>query len=224
METINRSQRRRLRNREKLMQATQSIIIEKGVNALNPRLITAKADLGLGTFYNHFKTVSEIIDAVVDLIVQHHLLETARITAEFSDPAEIAAMATRFNFHKIADNDTWRRLVMDSGIQIDYLAAPIVQRASNNIEVGLSTGRFKVDDIEFVMSIIRGSLVSVAIDIRKGKLGFEREKSFAVFFLKMLGLDENEAIEICNQPFPSIKISNPPLKALDENQQKLLES
>ena len=151
---MNRNQRTRIRNRGKLLLAAQSIIIESGIKMLNPRKITEKADLGLGTFYNHFKTIEDVVNNIIELIIQHHFLETIDYTRGLSDPAEIFAFATRFSLGKFLDSEDWRRLVLDSGIWIEKLFSAIVQRALEIIQRGISTGRFKVDQIDLLMSML----------------------------------------------------------------------
>lgn len=219
---MNRNQRTRIRNRGKLLLAAQSIIIESGIKMLNPRKITEKADLGLGTFYNHFKTIEDVVNNIIELIIQHHFLETIDYTRGLSDPAEIFAFATRFSLGKFLDSEDWRRLVLDSGIWIEKLFSAIVQRALEIIQRGISTGRFKVDQIDLLMSMLRGSGIMVAIDMRNGDLAVEMEKEFTIFYLKMLGIEKAEAIDICSRPLPPFSITKPPLKLLDEKQTALL--
>jgi AcrR family transcriptional regulator len=56
-----RHERRRLRTRKLLIQATLQLVLEKGYDAISIQDITDKADLGRGTFYIHFKDKEEVV-------------------------------------------------------------------------------------------------------------------------------------------------------------------
>src|SRR5215475_15897453 len=61
-----RSDRRREDTRRRLMKATYEIIARRGLEGLVIQDITEAADVGYGTFYNHFTTKDAIVAAVID--------------------------------------------------------------------------------------------------------------------------------------------------------------
>ena len=61
-----RHQRRRMRTREKLKQATFELMLESGYEHLSIKSITERADLGRGTFYLHFKDREDAVWALVE--------------------------------------------------------------------------------------------------------------------------------------------------------------
>jgi len=58
---ISRHQRRRLQTRERLIQTTLQLVLEKGYDAITIQDITDRADLGRGTFYIHFEDKEEVV-------------------------------------------------------------------------------------------------------------------------------------------------------------------
>ncbi|MGZ5404175.1 MAG: TetR/AcrR family transcriptional regulator, partial [Nocardioides sp.] len=59
---VNRLDRRKARTRSALIAAAQTLIAEGRTNA--PILeITQAADVGMGSFYNHFETKEELFEA-----------------------------------------------------------------------------------------------------------------------------------------------------------------
>lgn len=63
-EPVNRLERRKQRTRSALIKAAQQLIVEGRLNV--PVLeITQLADVGMGSFYNHFDSKEELFEAAV---------------------------------------------------------------------------------------------------------------------------------------------------------------
>ena len=60
-ETSNRHERRKLRTRKKLKEATLSLVLEKGFDDVTIQDIVERADLGRGTFYVHYRDLQDIL-------------------------------------------------------------------------------------------------------------------------------------------------------------------
>lgn len=58
---LSRHTRRRLQTRQRLIQTTLKLVLEKGYDAISIQDITDMADLGRGTFYIHFKDKEEVV-------------------------------------------------------------------------------------------------------------------------------------------------------------------
>jgi AcrR family transcriptional regulator len=87
-DTPNRFDRRREKTRVDLLQAAERVISRKGYHQTRIADIANEADVGLGTFYLHFKTKNEIF---IELI-EHGAAELRRTLAEakagVSSPAD----------------------------------------------------------------------------------------------------------------------------------------
>ena len=89
----NRSSRRRAKSRAALIEAARETMSVKGVDATTIADITEAADLGFGTFYNHFKSKDEIVDAAMSDMVERLGDEIDELIAPIDDPffAQIVA-------------------------------------------------------------------------------------------------------------------------------------
>src|SRR5580692_9911708 len=74
----NRCDRRREKTRVDLIQAAERVISSKGYHQTRIADIATEADVGLGTFYLHFKTKNEIF---IELI-EHGAAELRRVLGE----------------------------------------------------------------------------------------------------------------------------------------------
>ena len=61
-----RQERRKARTRRKLIEAAQDLLAERGTTDVSIQEITERADVGFGSFYNHFETKSELFEVAVN--------------------------------------------------------------------------------------------------------------------------------------------------------------
>jgi len=91
---VNRLERRKQRTRAALIKAAQAVIAEGRVNV--PVLeITQAADVGMGSFYNHFETKEELFDAAVEDALDAFGATLDQLTADIDDPAQVFAQSFR---------------------------------------------------------------------------------------------------------------------------------
>src|SRR5258707_13456604 len=86
----NRLERRKQRTRAALIQAAQGFIASGKLNV--PVLeITQAADVGMGSFYNHFESKEELFEAAVADVLDNHGALLEALTASIDDPPETFA-------------------------------------------------------------------------------------------------------------------------------------
>ena len=89
-EQANRLDRRKARTRAALIRAAQMLIAEGRTNV--PILeITRAADVGMGSFYNHFDTKEQLFDAAVEAVMDGYGQLLDDLTRGIEDPAEVFA-------------------------------------------------------------------------------------------------------------------------------------
>lgn len=64
-DALNRSERRRLRRRQRLIDAARQIIVDEGVSALTISHVTDAADMAVGSFYTYFDNKEGLLEAAV---------------------------------------------------------------------------------------------------------------------------------------------------------------
>jgi len=68
--SLNRHQRRRQQTREAILAAADLVFRRKGVDDTTVNDVTEQADVAYGSFYNHFKSIDEIVEALVAATLQ----------------------------------------------------------------------------------------------------------------------------------------------------------
>src|SRR6201997_3099900 len=93
-EQPSRLERRKQRTRAALIKAAQRLIAEGKINV--PVLeITQAADVGMGSFYNHFDSKEQLFEAAVADVLDAHGAMLDRLTESIDDPAETFATSFR---------------------------------------------------------------------------------------------------------------------------------
>ncbi len=200
---VTRGTRRRARTRQKLTDAATMLIAEKGVSGLRIQEITSTADVALGSFYNHFASKEELVEAVVaDTIA----VRAAAIVAEMSsleDPAEVVSFACR-RVIRIAYDDpelAWLFVHLDrADVLFENMVLP---PALATFERGVACGRFDVGDVHLAVTGTVGAALAVMRAVLDNRYPPGAEEQFAEGVLRSLGLDRAEARAIARRSLPA---------------------
>jgi AcrR family transcriptional regulator len=176
------------------------------VAGLRIQEITERADVALGTFYNHFATKQELVEAVIASTIQ---VQTEAIVAEMaslSDPAEVVSFACRRVVQiAVAEPDlAWLFVNLD---RADALFETIVHRSAlAALEAGIASGRFDLVDADFTLVTLVGGALAVMRAILDGRCGPDVDSLFAESVLRSVGLPGAEAARIARAPLPAATI------------------
>jgi AcrR family transcriptional regulator len=203
-EAPDRGARRRARTRERLTAAALELVAEKGVAGLRINEITERADVGLGSFYNHFDSKDEIVEAVVEETITVLAETVVQRTADLEDAAEGVSVSARM-FVKLTewDPDLARLLVnLDrADVLFEEAVLPFAQAA---LDRGVESGRFVVRNAELELVGIVGSTLAVMNGILDGRLAPDSDTIHAETVLRGLGLDPEDAYEVSRRPLPDL--------------------
>src|ERR1700744_1002397 len=151
-EPPNRLARRKERTRTALVKAAQRLIAEGRVNA--PVLeITQAADVGMGSFYNHFDSKEQLFEAAVADVLDAHGALLDRLTAAIDDPAEMFATSYRLTGRLFRRRPQESDILLAHGPALLSSQRGLAPRARRDIKPAVSAGRFQLDDPELALAI-----------------------------------------------------------------------
>ena len=199
-----RHARRRERTRRKLLDAARALFARQGVDMTRINEITDEADVGFGSFYNHFDSKEAIVEAVLAETVAAQGAVVDSVTAELDDPAEVVAAAHRY-FVDLAHSDPdwgWLLVRLDLSHKISLQAlGPFAER---DLERGIREGRFRVANKRVALMACGGALLGVMQDVLEGGAPKAAGRFHAEGVLRMLGLPAEDAAEVARRPMPKI--------------------
>lgn len=200
-----RLDRRRERTRRALLDAARAIAAEQGTGDVSIQEITERADVGFGSFYNHFSSKTELFEAAVAEVLEEHGQLLDEVTAGIEDPAEVFALAVRATARLAAERPAVAQVLVHAGL--DYLVSSdgLAPRALRDVERAVAAGRFTAET-PFLAVVSTAGCLMAYLHVRlntphliEGDAGDELAESL----LRMLGMDPAEAREISRRPFPS---------------------
>lgn len=197
-----RNSRRREQTRGKLIEAAKVLFARQGAERTRINEITEQADVGFGSFYNHFASKEEIVTAVLRESAAEHAQALVAATSGISDPAEVISIAHRHFVRMALTDPEWAGLAVrleDSSAAILDSLRPF---AREDLKRALDERRLDVPDVEVALYAAGGALQGVIRAVLDGQVGAEAEVIHAAMVLRMLGLPWEEADEIARRPFP----------------------
>lgn len=205
-----RTDRRRQRTRAALIEAAQSFIAAGRLNA--PILeITQAADVGMGSFYNHFDSREQLFEAAVTEVLDNHgdLLDLG--TANLDDPAEIFAASFRLTGRLFRLRPDESQVLLANGVALLQSDRGLAPRAMRDIRAGIAAGRFHIDDPELALAVAGGALLGLGNLLRAQP---DRDDAAAADgvtadLLRLFGMSDAEAREICARPLPDLSAQVP---------------
>src|SRR5689334_7163416 len=138
---VNRLDRRKARTRAALIRAAQTLIAEGRTNV--PILeITQAADVGMGSFYNHFVTKEDLFDAALDDALESFGAAMDRLMVGIDDPAEVFAQSFRLTGRLHRRRPDLSKVLLHHGLALASSSRGLAPRARRDIDAGIRAGRF----------------------------------------------------------------------------------
>ena len=204
---VSRLDRRKARTRQALIDAAVRLIAEGRGDRASIQEITEEADIGFGSFYNHFDSKEQLFATASEEVLERWGQLIDRASAGITDPAERFAVGTR-----ITGRLGWTHPEIAgflAGVGLDVLDIPsgLVPRALRDIEAGKAAGRFTVYDAEIALSAATGGMLGL---FRMRQRHPERVTETTVdqlaeAELRLLGVPADEAAPLAALPLPPIE-------------------
>ncbi|OBK48925.1 TetR/AcrR family transcriptional regulator [Mycobacterium sp. 1081908.1] len=202
-EPPSRLERRKQRTRAALIGAAQRLIAEGKINV--PVLeITQAADVGMGSFYNHFDSKEQLFEAAVADVLDAHGAMLDRLTESIEDPAEIFATSFRLIGRLFRRRPQESEILLANGLALLSSDRGLAPRALRDIKAGIDAGRFSVDDPELALFMAGGALLGLGKLLRDNPDRDDARAADSVTesVLRLFGLSAEEARAVCQRPLP----------------------
>ncbi|WP_183504921.1 MULTISPECIES: TetR/AcrR family transcriptional regulator [unclassified Mycolicibacterium] len=188
-----------------LIKAAQSMIAAGKLNV--PVLeITQAADVGMGSFYNHFQSKEELFEAAVGDVLDSHGAVLDELTADIEDPAAVFACSFRLTGRFFRERPQESRILLDNAGALLSSDRGLAPRAMRDINAGIAAGRFHVDDPELALSVAAGALLGLGylLQARPDRDAGATADAVTVDVLRLFGMSAADARKICSLPLPDM--------------------
>jgi len=201
----NRLDRRKARTRGALIAAAREMLASRDPAEVSIQEITEAADVGFGSFYNHFDSKAELFDAALAEAMEElgQLLDD--VTRNIDDPAQVFATAVRITARLPKTHPQLAKIVLRTGLPYLTSEQGLTPRALRDLQQAKRAGRFAIDDSHVALACTGGALLGVLqLTSTQGKPpAIDRAADeLAVNLLRMFGVPHDEARTIACAKLP----------------------
>jgi len=199
-----RLDRRKARTRQALIDAAVRLIADGRGDRASIQEITEAADVGFGSFYNHFDGKEQLFQAASEEVLERWGQMIDRVSAGISDPAELFAAGMRISGRLGWTHPDIAGFLTGAGLDAVDIPVGLAPRALRDIQAGQAAGRFTVPDAQIALSAVAGGLLGL---LRQCQRHPERVTETTVdqlteAVLRLLGVPAPEATRLVALPLP----------------------
>ncbi len=216
-----RGARRKRETRRRLLRAALTLMSQRGMDSVAINEITEAADVGFGSFYNHFESKEAVYAALVNEVFENFGAALAQLSDSLDDPAEVIAASIRYTLKQAQEDPEWGNFLLKAGFSAQILSRGLGRHLLRDLQSGYAQGRFRDNDPLAALLVISGAvLATIATEFNLAApdgtgLANARELGLATdnlaqrvtsALLRQLGLTDSEAAEIATRPLPPVEL------------------
>ena len=201
-----RLDRRKARTRQALIDAAVGLIAEGRGERASIQEITDAADIGFGSFYNHFDSKDQLFRTASQEVLERWGQMIDRACAGIDDPAEVFAVSLRISGRLGWTHPDLARFITGAGLDLLDEPRGLAPRALRDIQLGQAAGRFSVPHADIALSAVAGGLLGLlrVHQDQPEQIDETAVDQLAEAILRMLGLPAREAKRIAARELPDI--------------------
>jgi AcrR family transcriptional regulator len=209
-----RSERRREDTRRRLLKATYEIIAERGFEGLVIQDITQRADVGYGSFYNHFASKDAIVSAAIEAAHLRTKQMYESLDGLTADRVEAFATDMRMWFHVSTADPLWGWFMIRTVLSAKDFRSGVADLLRRAIHAGLEDGSFRYADAEMAHEVIAGLLLLGTLKLASAEVSEDYADKIVATALKTLGVPEDKIALAMEKPLSELDLP-PFLEAAD---------
>jgi AcrR family transcriptional regulator len=203
---LTRLDRRKARTRQALIDAAVRLIGEGRGERASIQEITEAADIGFGSFYNHFESKDDLFRTASEEALERWGQMIDRACADLHDPAEVFATALRISGRLGWSHPDLARFITGAGLDLLTIPRGLAPRALRDIKRGQAAGRFTMPHADIAVSTVAGGLLGL-LSMRQRhpeQVDETTVDQLAEAILRMLGVPTRDAKRIAARRLPDI--------------------
>jgi AcrR family transcriptional regulator len=205
LEPTTRRDRKRQRARHELVRSARALIAERGVTDIRVSDVADRADVSQGTFYNHFASKDEIIEAVVSDAVTSLVNAVGDYGEDVDDAAEAMSVGIRQLVELCRVDPELARVLVRLNDAEPLFERLLWDRSRRILGRGLESGRFRSEDPTLSLVLAIGGTLATIRAVIDGRVDGEHAAArCASACLQSVGISRKEAQAITRRPLPDL--------------------
>ena len=206
-----RVERRKAKTRQKLIAAARAMLAGDTAAQASIQEITESADVGFGSFYNHFSSKAELFEAAVLDVLDELGALLDQLSVDIDDPALAFSRSARLALRLCRNRPEMAAVLIRYGMH--YMESPrgLAPRALRDLQTGIAAGRFHATEPRLARAAVAGALLAtLQLALTEPALGDDAAIDYLVEqVLRMLGIPFDEAHALAHAPLPVAELEEP---------------
>ena len=210
-----RTDRRKARTRSALVTAAQRVLAE-GRGDIPIQEITDLADVGVGSFYNHFDSKEDLFRVAVEEAMEWWGAAMDHLTTDIDDPAVAYALRFRMSGRMHRRQPELSRVLLNQGLELARSDRGLAPRAFRDIRAAVDAGRFEVEDPDLALAVTAGAVLALGALLHEQPDRDDARSTDQVTrgLLRQFGVPDDEAERICSLDLPDLDLLDTMVGAL----------
>jgi len=202
---LSRPDRRKARTRQALIDAAVRLIADGRGDRATIQEITEAADIGFGSFYNHFDSKEQLFQSAQYEVLERWGGMIDRTCLGITDPAELFSASVRLTGGLGWTHPELARFLTGAGLGVLAHPVGLAPRALRDIRAGQAAGRFAISNAEVALSAVTGGLLGLLqVRLREPEMVDEASVDhLARALLRLLGVPDEDAARIAALELPT---------------------
>lgn len=196
-----RGNRSRENTRRKLIEAAQRVMSERGVEQTAIADITEAADVGFGSFYNHFSSKEDIVCTIATLRADEFIGMVRKIMAHETDRATALSFNIKAFLSKAVADPIWGWFVIRTQGLIPEIDALFSTEIRNDLQRAVAEGGLDIH-VETATRITVGALFGVLRPLLERVLPISAIPEACELLLRLYGVSHERAHDLSLLPLP----------------------
>ncbi len=200
-------QLRRQKMRARLIESALGVFAEKGIDASVIDDVISAAGVSRGTFYNYFRTNSELVIAIGEGLSNEIVSLIEEEVGDLEDPVEILATGLRLFLHTAKGFPHFARFVWKAGFNIDAAGHLVYEYLPRHIWRSMERKAFTVADVNTALEVIFGVMLAALYSLSTRSPAEGYPEQMVAHALIALGVPAPEATRLVALPLPQIALA-----------------
>jgi AcrR family transcriptional regulator len=203
--------RRKARTRQALVDAAVRLIAEGRGERASIQEITEAADIGFGSFYNHFESKELLFRTASEEVLERWGQMIDGACAGIEDPAEVFAVSLRVSGRLGWTHPDLAGFITGAGLDLLDEPRGLAPRALRDIKRGQAAGRFTIPHPEIALTAVAGGLLGLLRVHQRHPHQIDESAvdQLTEGILRMLGITAREAKRLAARALPDIPSAGP---------------
>lgn len=205
---------RREQTRRRLIASALAVFAEKGPDAPVIDDFIAAAGVSRGTFYNHFSTTHELLDAATSELTDAVLARIDAAATQLSDPLERLACGCLSYAAAAIALPAWGAFVLRTGLRRGAAGKLVEVYLPRDLEAARSAGQLVFDSTRAARDLTLGALQQAVAAVAEGEAPVDHPRKVMALVLHGLGVAPAKAAALGAMELPALDLPHDWLQAM----------